>query len=103
MPAEWAQNVQPELVPVTRSIREHAGRGETIALTRDPLVRPFIYVGWPGLVYRLAYADSLAEAARAGATWAVLPDDVDCEVGWRLELRSRPWAVYRQVPGTSCR
>ena len=103
MPAEWAQNVQPELVPVTRSIREHAGRGETIALTRDPLVRPFIYVGWPGLVYRLTYADSLAEAARAGATWAVLPDDVDCEVGWRLELRSRPWAVYRQVPGASCR
>lgn len=103
MPAEWAQNLQPELVPVTRAVREHAEPGETIALTRDALVRPFIYAGWPELVHRLEYADSLAEAAAAGATWAVLPDDVECENGWLLEVRSRPWAVYRQVPGASCR
>jgi hypothetical protein len=103
MPAEWAQNMQPELVPVTRIVRERAEPGETIALTRDSLVRPFIYAGWPDIVHRLVYADSLAEATAAGGTWAVLPDDVACEDGWRLELRSPPWAVYRQVPGTTCR
>jgi hypothetical protein len=103
MPAEWAQNLQPELVPITRAIRERARPGETIALTRDPLVRPFIYAGWPRLVHHLEYADSLAEAAEVGAAWAVLPDDVECEDGWQLEVRSPPWAVYRQVPGTSCR
>ena len=103
MPAEWAQNLQPELVPVTRVVRERAEPGETIGVTRDAVVRPFIYAGWPELVHRLEYADSLAEAADAGAAWAVLPHDVECEDGWRLELRSPPWAVYRQVPGTSCR
>ena len=103
MPPEWAQNLQPELVPVTRVVRERAEPGETIAVTRDAVVRPFIYAGWPELVHRLEYVDSLAEAADAGAAWAVLPDDVECEDGWRLELRSPPWAVYRQVPGTSCR
>jgi hypothetical protein len=103
MPAEWAQNLQPELVPVTRAVRAQARPDETIAVTRDPLVRPFVYAGWPELVYRLEYADSLAEAAEAGATWAVLPDDVDCEDGWRLDVRSPPWALYRQVPGAGCR
>ena len=101
MPAEWAQNLQPELVPVTRVVRERAEPGETIALTRNPVVRPFIDAGWPELVHRLEYADSLAEAAEASAAWAVFPDDVDCEDGWRLELHSPPWAVYRQVPGTA--
>ena len=103
MPAEWAQNLQPELVPVTRTIREQAEPGETIAITRDAVVRPFIYAGWPALVNRLEYADSLSEAADAGAAWAVLPDDVECENGWRLEVHSAPWVVYRQVPDASCR
>jgi hypothetical protein len=35
MPAEWGQNLQPELVPVTRVIRKRAEPGETIAATRD--------------------------------------------------------------------
>jgi len=103
MPAEWAQNVQPELVPVTRHVRENATPGETIGLSRSALLRPFIYFGWPDIVYRIAFADSLAEAGRAGAAWAVLPDDVDCEDGWRREVRSAPWVLYRQVPGASCR
>jgi hypothetical protein len=102
-PAEWAQNLQPELVPVTQHVRRNARPGETIALTRSALVRPFIYAGWPELTQRLVYADSLAEAAEAGGSWAVLPDDVECEDGWRLEVRSEPWVVYRQVPETSCR
>ncbi len=100
---EWAQNVQPELVPITREIRSRAVPGGTIALTRDPVVRPFVYVGWPRLDYRIAYADTLAEATQAGATWAVLPDDVACKPGWRLQLRSAPWAVYRHLPRASCR
>ena len=70
MPPEWAQNIQPELVPVTRHVRAHAAPGDTIALTRDALVRPFIYAGWPDLVYRLVYADSPrrgdADAAPSG-------------------------------------
>ena len=103
MPAEWAQNLQPELVPVTRAVREQARPDETIAVTRDSVVRPFVYAGWPELVHRLEYADSLAEASGAGAAWAVLPDDADCEDGWRVEVRSPPWALYRQVPGASCR
>ena len=103
MPAEWAQNLQPELVPITRHVRRNAEPGETIAITRNPVVRPFIYAGWPGLVHRLEYADTLAEATGTRGTWAVLYDGVACEDGWRLELRSGPWAVYRQVPGTSCR
>ena len=103
MPAEWAQNLQPELVPVTRTIREQAEPGETIAITRDAVVRPFIYAGWPELVNRLEYADSLSEAADAGAAWAVLPDDVECEDGWRLEVRSAavgrlPSGSRRQLP-----
>ena len=100
---EWAQNIQPELVPITREVRARVAPGGTIALTRDGIVRPFIYVGWPDLVYRIAYADSLAEASAADAAWAVLPATAGCEDGWRLEVQSLPWALYRQAPGVTCR
>ena len=49
------------------------------------------------------YADTLEEATRGEAAWAVLPSDVACASGWKLALRSEQWAVYRQVPGASCR
>ena len=103
LPPEWVQNIQPELVPVTAHIRAHATPGQTIALTRDPVVRPFIYVGWPGLDHRVAYADTLAEAAERNADWAVLPRSVACEDGWRQEVASGSWALYRQVPAAGCR
>jgi hypothetical protein len=88
---------------VTAHIRAHATPGQTIALTRDPVVRPFIYVGWPRLEHRVVYADTLAEATGRGAAWAVLPRGVACEDGWRRVLTSGPWAVHRQVPGAGCR
>jgi hypothetical protein len=103
LPAEWAQNVQPELVPVTRYVRERAQPGETIALARSTFVRPFLYVGWPGVDHPLEFADTLAEARRKDAAWALLPDDAECEGGWRLAVHSPPWVLYRQVPGAACR
>ena len=73
---EWAQNVQPELVPITREIRSRAVPGETIALTRDPIVRPFVYVGWPRLDYASRMRTPSPRRRRRAPTWAVLPDDV---------------------------
>ena len=104
MPAEWAQNLQPELVPVTRARpgAGDAGRDDRDHPRRRSCGRSSTSAG-PTLVHRLEYADSLSEAADAGAAWAVLPDDVECEDGWRLEVHSAPWVVYRQVPGASCR
>ena len=42
-------------------------------------------------------------ATRRRAKWAVLPLDVECAPGWKLDVRSPPWGVYRQVSGVSCR
>ena len=81
----------------------HAGRGTTVAVTRARTVSPFAYVGYPGIDHRLVLTDTLRGAAGAEAEWAVLPNDVACEDGWRLEFRSPPWGVYRHVRGASCR
>jgi hypothetical protein len=97
------QNRQPELMPVTKYVDDHAVDGSTIGLTRDAWVLPFVYAGFPDITHRLVYADTLAEATRRDADWAVLPLAPRCGIGWRLELRSPPWAVYRQVAGASCR
>jgi hypothetical protein len=66
-------------------------------------VYPFAYVGWPRIEHRLAYADSLPEASRRQAAWAVLPSGLACERGWKLAMRSDPWAIYRQDPRARCR
>ena len=55
-------------------------------------------VGYPDIAHDLVYADTLAEAGARAADWAILPLPARCEPGWRLELRSPPWAVYRQAP-----
>jgi hypothetical protein len=103
LPRAWVQNTQPELAVVTAYVDERAMDGATIGLTRDPSVRPFVYVGYPDIRHRLVYADTLREATRRGADIVVLPLSAACEPGWELGLRSPPWAVYRQVPGASCR
>lgn len=103
LPRAWVQNVQPELARVTDYIDSHAEVGDTMGLTRDPWIRPFVYVGYPGLDHRIVYADTLGEATRRAADWAVLPMTAGCEPGWEVGLRSPPWAVYRHVPGATCR
>jgi hypothetical protein len=103
LPREWAQSVQPEVAKVIGHVDDRAAEGTTIALTRDEAVYPFAYVGYPGIEHRILYADSLAEATRRRADWAVLPLDVECAPDWKLDFRSPPWGVYRQVPGVSCR
>lgn len=103
LPRAWVQNTQPELALVTAYVDEHATVGDTIGVTRDAWVRPFVYVGYPGIDHRIVYADSLEEATRRRAEWAILPMDVECAPGWRLALRSPPWAILRHEGAGSCR
>ena len=103
LPREWSQSIQPEVSHVIGYVDGHAPTGSTIAVTRAKEVYPFAYVGYPRIEHRLAYADTLEEATKQHADWAVLPLTAGCASGWRLELRSPPWAVYRHVPGTTCR
>jgi hypothetical protein len=103
LPRAWVQNMQPELALVTAYMDSQARAGDTIGLTRDAWVRPFVYVGWPDIDHRIVYADTLAEAAARKADWVVLPLSVRCEPGWKLGLRSPPWAVYRHFPAATCR
>ena len=103
LPRAWSQSVQPEVSRMIEYLDAHASRGSTIAVTRDQVVYPFAYVGWPRIEHRLVYADSLDEATRGRAAWAVLPSDIACAPAWKLALRSEQWAVYRHVPGASCR
>ena len=73
-------------------------RGETIALTRDPSCARSSTSAGPSIVHRLVYADSLAEAAAAGATWAVLPRRR--RVRGRLAARAALAAVGRLPSGS---
>ena len=102
--AEWAQNLQPELVPVTRTIREQAAPGETIALTRDAVVRPFIYAGWPDArqstrVRGLASPRQPTPARRGPCSRTTS----SARTAGGSSCAPPPWVVYRQVPGASCR
>lgn len=103
LPRAWSQSLQPEVSHLIEYLDANASPGQTIAVTRDHVVYPFAYVGWPQIEHRLAYADTLAEATTTNAAWAVLPSGLACAPGWRLALRSDPWAVYRHVPGARCR
>jgi hypothetical protein len=103
LPREWAQSLQPEVARVIGYVDDHAARGTTIAVSRDHAVYPFAHVGYPSIEHRIAYADTLSEATRRKADWAVLSLTARCEPGWRLELRSPPWGVYRQVAASVCR
>ena len=103
LPRAWSQSVQPEVSRMIEYLDEHASRGSTIAVTRDKVVYPFAYAGWPRIDHRLVYADTLAQASSGHAAWAVLSAHPACAPGWRLALRSQQWAVYRQVPGAQCR
>ena len=103
LPRPWAQSIQPEIARMIDFIDRRAEDGSTVALTRNPVIYPFAFAGYPRIEHPLVYADSRREAARRGAGWAVLPLSARCVAGWRAELRSPPWAVYRQVPGAGCR
>ena len=63
---------------------ERAVAGTTVAVTRNPAIYPFAFVGYPGLDHPLVYADTLTEASARGADWAVLPGTAtDACPGWR--------------------
>ena len=102
-PRAWSQIQQPEVARLVDYLDAHATSGETIAVTRTWWVYPFAYVGWPRIEHRLVYADSPSEASRRRAAWAVLPSALACERGWKLAMRSDPWAIYRQDPRARCR
>ncbi len=74
-----------------------AGR-RPIALTRDALVRPFIYAGWPDLVHRLVYADRLAEATGDGSRLGGAPGRR--RLRGRLAARAALAAVGRLPSGS---
>jgi hypothetical protein len=102
-PRAWSQIQQPEVARLVDYLDAHATSGETIAVTRTWWVYPFAYVGWPRIEHRLVYADSPSEASRRRAAWAVLPSGLACAPGWKLAMRSGPWAIYRQDPQARCR
>ena len=87
---------------MTKYIDDHATAGHDDRVTRDAWFYPFVYVGYPDIDHRIVYADTLGEAARRAPTGRC-SRCAPCEAGWELGLRSPPWAVYRQVPGSSCR
>jgi hypothetical protein len=101
LPRAWVQNTQPELARITEYIDQRTTDGDTIGLTRDAWVRPFVYVGYPGMDHRIVYADSLEEATRRRSEWAILPMSVHVAPGWRLVLRSPPWAIFHHEAGAS--
>ena len=103
LPRAWAQNIKPELALVTSYVDAHASPGTTIAVTRDQVAYPAVYVGWPEIDHRIVYADTLAEATNGGASWALLPDTAPCARGWRLALHSPPWALWHRDPDVLCR
>ena len=103
LPRAWSRSMQPELSRMIEYLDAHAAPGTTIAVTRIWWVYPFTYVGWPGIEHRIAYAGTLTEGTRREAAWAVLPFRLGCTPGWELALRSGQWAVYRHVPGRTCR
>ncbi len=102
-PRAWSQNIKPELAHVTSYVDAHASPGTTIAVTRDQVAYPAVYVGWPAVDHRIVYADTLLEATNGGATWALLPDTAPCALGWRLALHSPPWALWHRDPDVLCR
>jgi hypothetical protein len=102
LPREWAQSRRPEVARLIGYLDDHAIPGESVAVTRDYRVYPFAYVGWPRIDHRIVYADSLVEATRRHAVWAVEADSVACAPGWRLALRSEPWAIYRADRNALC-
>jgi hypothetical protein len=97
IPREWAQSSQPEVSRIIGYLDANAAKGSTIGITRDYVIYAFAYVGYPDIEHRIAYADSLLEAEGVEADWAVLPDDVRLEPGWRLALHSAPWAAYQRI------
>ena len=103
LPRAWSQSIQPEVSRMIEYLDAHARPGATIAVTRDKVVYPFAYAGWPLIEHRLVYADTLDEASRQAASWAVLQSDAACARAWRLALRSEQWAVYRHVAEARCR
>ena len=103
LPRAWSQSIQPEVSVVIEYLDAHARPGSTIAVTRDKAIYPFAYVGWPSIEHRIAYADTLTEATKRRAAWAVLSARAACASGWRLMRPSTTWVVYRHVPGARCR
>ena len=97
IPREWVQAVQPEVSRMIGYLDDEAAKGTTIGVTRNELVYPFAYVGYPDIDHRVVYADSLAEAESVDADWAVLPAGQRPGRGWRVALRSDPWAVFERV------
>lgn len=97
LPRAWVQSSQPEISNIIAYLDVNAARGSTIGITRNYVTYAFAYVGYPDVEHRIAYADSLREAERVDADWAVLPDDEPLAPGWRLALRSTPWAVFEHV------
>ena len=102
LPRGWSQSNQPEIAQMIEHLAAAAADGTTIAVTRNPDIYPFAFVGYPSLDHRLAYADTLAEAAARKADWAVLPLRGGCVPGWRVDLESPPWGVYRRARGVRC-
>ena len=102
LPRAWSQNIKPELARVTSYVDGHARAGTTFAVTRDQTAYPAVYAGWPDVEHRIVYADTLTEAEHGSAGWALLAASARCEPGWRLELSSPPWALWRRVPGAFC-
>jgi hypothetical protein len=96
LPREWAQAIEPEVAVLIGYADDNVPRGEPVAVARDASY-PFAYAGFPRLEHRLVYADSLDEATRSGARWAVLPLTAGGEQGWCIAFRSPPWAIYRRV------
>jgi hypothetical protein len=103
LPRPWSQSVQPEVSRIIEHLDAHSRPGETIAVTRNQSVYPFVYVGWPTIAHRIVYADSLEEATRGNASWAVVASGVACAPGWELALASEQWALYRHVSRARCR
>jgi hypothetical protein len=103
LPRAWTQNIKPELALVTTYVDAHASPGTTIAVTRDQVAYPAVYVGWPAIDHRIVYADTLDEATNGGAAWALLPDTAPCAIGWRLALHSPPWTLWHRDPDVLCR
>lgn len=102
LPRGYVQQVKPELARATQYLDAHARDGALIAVSENPDVRAFTFVGYPSLRWRIAIVPSLDAAAAAGAGWAVLEHAGHCVAGWEQRFREGEWAVYERSPGTTC-
>ena len=102
LPRGWSQSTQPEIAQMIARLDERAVAGTTVAVTRNPAIYPFAFVGYPGLDHPLCTPTRSPRHQRGERHWAVSPLRNGCVPVWRTDQKSPPWGVYRRARSVRC-